>query len=74
MRQQQLEDLRDLLYEVSALNNGTSFLNRATKCIETAERLKQTDWDNNVSSFIVFLYGLEAKGKRGSAESARKTE
>ena len=54
----QLQELRELLYEIKTLDHGSGFIARLQKCEKLAESLSKLDLRNNHNSFILFLEGL----------------
>lgn len=53
----ELEQLRQLLRDVSAINNGSHCLERIARCIEIADALQQTDFTGR-RSFYGFVEDL----------------
>lgn len=45
-RCKELGKLERLLADIRELNNGSSFIERVSRCIETANELSTTDWES----------------------------
>lgn len=54
-RLEEMEELRTLLREVSAINNGSHCLERIKKCIGIADKLQECDRKAGVKSFVDFI-------------------
>lgn len=47
VRAQELQELRDLLYKIRGLNNGSNFLGKVQECIDSAYRLSDCKYDGD---------------------------
>ena len=54
-RRKDIETLQRLLNEVVMINNGGCVIERLTKCIELAEKLKAADYSIPREPFVQFL-------------------
>lgn len=54
-RRKELAELRDMLWELQGLNNGSNFMSKLDRAIKVADRLTRTDLDTGRDSFYSFL-------------------
>jgi hypothetical protein len=54
-RREQTDKLRSLLWELSSLNRGSDFLGKVQRCIEAADDLLKTDFNQLRLSYTEFL-------------------
>jgi hypothetical protein len=65
----ELDALQTLLREVSMLNKGTSFIERATKCIAIADDLLRSGLSDCRPSFAHFLMYEAIKSRQSVADN-----
>lgn len=69
-RARELEALRAMLYELSGLDRGSSFIGKTQRCIETARRLMNGNSRTMRVAFIDFLW-QQCIDERGAVKAEK---